>query len=460
MSSQEDFTITEEVTRSLDHVESLDTASKDLIRDWLSSTARGRETDVLVSLFEFSRSRLFARDGFVASGVQSRRASLDPAKDDVIREIAKGLREKKCEFVSSFIKEWIDTSDDPHGMILDHSSTQSLNLSISSPSVTSSVQPDDGMMDKLLSWENDFLSFSQSELVNRSIKVFQCWGFWDNRPLVDRTKFNGFVRLIAKNYRSENPYHNFHHAHSVLAIVGNLLRKTARGLFSDMEEFAILTAAMCHDVGHRGLNSDYYVKSRHSLAVQYNDISVLENMHCSLTFDLLRSNESVDFTKDWSDEQYVQFRRVFIQSVLATDMKVHFDLTTGVQKLAGLEDLSSGENKKLVFQSIVHAADLANPVMPTKASYQWAFRVVEEMYEQGRLEEQDGFIVAPFMKHPPTETVEFAKLQTSFVEFIVAPLWKSMALVWPCLQDRIDQLEKNMKFWESLRDHPDKQKSE
>jgi hypothetical protein len=60
-----------------------------------------------------------------------------------------------------------------------------------------------------------------------------------------------------------------------------------------------------------------------------------------------------------------------------------------------------------------------------------AFRVVEEMYEQGRLEEQDGFIVAPFMKHPPTETVEFAKLQTSFVEFIVAPLFEAIVAVVP-----------------------------
>ena len=454
MSSRGELSADEEEKWSLDHVECLEAASKDLIREWIHSTAFCKETDVLGSLYEFSRRKLFARDGFVPSSSSSRRASLDPAKDEVIREVAKGLREKKSEFVSSFVKEWIATSDDPHGMILEHSSTQSLTFSSSTP-----TQFDDAM-DSLLSWENDYLSFTQAELVSRTIKIFHCWGFWDMRPLVDKSKFHGFVRLIAKNYRSENPYHNFHHAHSVLAIVGNLITKTCRGLFSELEEFSILTAALCHDIGHRGLNSDYYVKSRHPLAIQYNDISVLENMHCSLTFDLLRNNESVDFTKSWSDEQYLLFRRVFIQSVLATDMKVHFDLTAGIQKLAGLEDLTSGENKKIVYQSIVHAADIANPVMPTKSCYQWAFRVVEEMYEQGRLEEQDGFPVAPFMKHPPTETIEFSKLQTSFIEFIVAPLWKSMALVWPVLQDRVVQLEKNLQFWESLRDESKKDSQE
>jgi hypothetical protein len=429
-------------------LDSLDPAAKSVISEWVGCfrSSNNNDLDAVTSMYEFSRLKLSQRDGLMVTS--SRRASLDPAKDEVIREIAKGLEKKKSDFVASFIKEWIDLSDDPNGILLPRKCSTTAS---SSPSVTRIH--DEEELDQLVSWENDFLSMTEPELVKRSIKIYRLWGFC--KSSVDIEKISSFVRLVSRNYRSENPYHNFHHAHSVMAITGNLLSKNCRGVFSNIEELGIITAAMCHDVGHRALNSDYYIKTRHALAIQYNDNSVLENMHCSLTFELLRSSDLVDFTKSWSDDEYNQFRRVVIQSIMATDMKVHFDLTTGLQKFVGRID--DGDKKKLIYQSIVHAADLSNPVMPTKASFQWAFRVVEEMYEQGRLEEQDGFTVAPFMKYPPTETVEFAKLQVSFIEFIVAPLWRSMAVVWPSLQDRVIQMEKNLKFWESLRN---KQKSE
>ena len=175
-------------------------------------------------------------------------------------------------------------------------------------------------------------------------------------------------------------------------------------------------------------------------------------MHCSLTFELIKSSKN-DFTKSWSDEQYSVFRKTFIQAVLATDMKQHFELTTKLTELKSVPvEVMNVEQKKLVYCAIVHAADLANPTMPPKSCYDWASRVVEEMYTQGKLEEKAGFVVAPFMRHPPSNTCEFAKLQLSFVGFIVAPLWKAMANMWPVLDDRIAQLESNNKFWESLRD--------
>ena len=433
-------------------IEGLNDPLKSLVGEWIRSANVSGDKDPILHLYEFAKRKVYLRDGFLPSGGSSRRASLDPGKDEVIREIAKGLRDSKSDFVSSFIREWIDLSDDPAGII--HDPNQPHNL-FSSPSITSSRFGEE--LDRLTAWETEYLSFSNSELILRSLQIFSCWGFHDihqdgSLALVNRERFSLFVRMVAKNYRSENPYHNFHHAHSVLAVTGNLLRSCVRDRFNELEEFSILAAALCHDVGHRGLNSDYYIKTRHSLAIQYNDISVLENMHCSLTFDLLRSNESLNFTHTWTEDQWTQFRRIFIQCVLATDMKVHFDLTANLQKLSSLSDLALVENKRTIYQAIVHAADLANPVMSTKSCYKWAYRVVEEMYEQGKLEERDGFTVAPFMKYPPTDTTEFAKLQVSFVEFIVAPLWRSMATLWPVLQDRVAQMDKNVTFWQSLRD--------
>jgi len=451
-----------------------------LIAEWRTQGGVDSE-DPLMNMFEFARRKLYIRDGCVPS----RRASIDSSSvtssvPDVIRQVAEELKKEKSETVSSFIREWIDVSDDPHGVIFDTASsggvgsTSPISSSSMPRSSLSGITPmkDTMMLESLTRWETDFLALSSSELLGRSIKIFDLWGFFGGTvsdssssgidlpqalPVIkSREKFGSFLKQISKNYKSTNPYHNFHHAHSVLAIVANLIRNCVPDFYSPLEEFGILVAAVCHDVGHRGLNSDFYIKTRHELAIQYNDISVLENMHCSLSFEiLLRSG----VTADWSEEEYTIFRKFFIQSVLATDMKQHFELTgkLGDMVLAGgvpaIPELVSPEDKRIIYCSIVHAADLANPTMPTKACYNWAVRVVDEMYAQGKLEEKSGFTVAPFMRHPPTDTVEFAKLQLSFLGFIVSPLWKAMAAIWPnALDDRIRQLEKNNKFWENLRD--------
>ena len=50
-----------------------------------------------------------------------------------------------------------------------------------------------------------------------------------------------------------------------------------------------ILAAACHDVDHPGVNNIYLIESRDKLAIRYNDISVLENHHVAITFDVLQS---------------------------------------------------------------------------------------------------------------------------------------------------------------------------
>ena len=394
------------------------------------------DVDCVTSLFEFISKRVRA----------GRRISLSAESDreDVLREMALELRTKP-EAVSSFVKEWMDQKDDPNGIILD--TPAPVPCTPSSSSVSSSVHP-------LLSWDTPHLGFTLTELVSRSYQIFP-HVLPTFSELVDGPVFSKFVKSVSHRYRGENRYHNFHHAHSVLAITGNLLTSCVPNLYTPIEEFAILTAALCHDIGHRGLNSDFYIKTRHSLAEEYNDISVLENMHCSLSFELIRAN---GFAKAWPDETYVQYRKVFIQSILATDMKSHFDLTGKLMELSNeVCPTGSETGRKTIYCAIVHAADLSNSVMPTAASYDWAYRVVEEMHAQGKLEAAAQVAVTPFMKHPPSDTAEFVNLQLSFIAFIVSPLWKAMAALWPTqLADRLKQLETNTQFWEQLKEDPEK----
>jgi 3'5'-cyclic nucleotide phosphodiesterase len=53
---------------------------------------------------------------------------------------------------------------------------------------------------------------------------------------------------------------------------------------TDLERFAYLLAAVVHDVGHPGRNNSFQINRQTLLALEYNDLSVLENMHASKAF--------------------------------------------------------------------------------------------------------------------------------------------------------------------------------
>ena len=50
----------------------------------------------------------------------------------------------------------------------------------------------------------------------------------------------------------------------------------------------LVVSAMAHDIGHTGLNNPFLVEIHHELAMRYNDVSPLENMHVATLFEMCR----------------------------------------------------------------------------------------------------------------------------------------------------------------------------
>ncbi len=64
--------------------------------------------------------------------------------------------------------------------------------------------------------------------------------------------------------------------------------KTKSILSVDLDQrFAILVAALAHDIGHPGVNNHFLVTTEHPLARTYNDRAVLENMHAATLVHIL-----------------------------------------------------------------------------------------------------------------------------------------------------------------------------
>jgi hypothetical protein len=134
-----------------------------------------------------------------------------------------------------------------------------------------------------------------------------------------------FLRELEHRYINTNPYHTFKHGCDVFHTVYRYMSTLGfTDHFESIEVFAVLVGALAHDVGHLGVNNLFLVKSKDSLALLHNDRSPLENMHCTILYDILR-NEETDIFATLSDPDWRQARKVILTAILATDMAVHFE---------------------------------------------------------------------------------------------------------------------------------------
>lgn len=113
----------------------------------------------------------------------------------------------------------------------------------------------------------------------------------------------GFLRDIERSYRP-TPYHNSVHAADVLNSTMFFLKQDLASLWplGPIARLAGWFSAIIHDVGHFGRNNRFHVMQHHALAVIYNDMSPLENMHAATGFLLLQQPHAA-FLRDANGER-------------------------------------------------------------------------------------------------------------------------------------------------------------
>ena len=329
------------------------------------------------------------------------------------------------------------------------------------------------------SWEFDSLELSTGQLLASVVQMFDAVGAFGAR-LVSPPRLWAFAGALAGHYESGNPYHNFAHAVDVAHGVFRFLRLTDRRLrLPAADKFALLVAALAHDVEHPGVNNAFLVATRHPLALRYNDASVLESRHCAALFGLCAAQPEADVFAGLDDAGWRAARRVVLGAVLATDMSHHFKLisqaelylelhgdtqdapldsdtaapqatppaagaTSSSAAAASAASASSApfataEERSLLFALLLHAADIGNPTRPPHVAAKWAERVQAEFFAQGDAEAAASLPVSPGMARGAPK----AAGQINFIEFVVAPLYALLARALPELTPCLRQLALN-----------------
>jgi hypothetical protein len=193
--------------------------------------------------------------------------------------------------------------------------------------------------------------------------------------LASRQAYNEFVL-----------YHNFRHVVDVLQAlfhflvqIGTLpwyptdtprpqpaLESPIAQLLKPFDALTLLVSAIGHDVGHPGVNNAFLVALNAPLAQLYNDRSVLESFHCAAYSQILRRY----WPKAFED---ATMRKLMINSILATDMGLHFKYMSELGNLQAKLGHDKGvidgwnvkvrvENKDLACGLLIKCADISNVV--------------------------------------------------------------------------------------------------
>lgn len=285
------------------------------------------------------------------------------------------------------------------------------------------------------------------------------------RVRTDLATLQRFVESARAGY-GENPYHCYAHACDVVAGLARLLQAVQWQCFlGEVEAYALLVSALCHDIGHPGRTNPFLVETGDALALRYNDRSPLENMHCAKLFDLCRE-PARDVLSGLSREHYRQARAVCIASILHTDNAMHFEMVKEVKKLFEVEseacDAQAREpgclaeayvsevlckNAALWPRLFLHLADISNPLKPFWIYMLWSARVVDEFFAQGDEEKRLGIPVGMLNDR---EKVSRPGSEHGFITFLVAPLVTSTVSVFPTLGPLACQMASNLAAWRNL----------
>lgn len=207
-------------------------------------------------------------------------------------------------------------------------------------------------------------------------------------------------------------------------------------------------------MGHPGVNNAYLVSVKHELAFLHNDKSPLENMHCTVLYEVLRKPEANVFHK-LTSEQWRDARKVMLCAILGTDMVNHFDQISKLQVFAEVnaEQLlrmsddtddhvipvfQDAQNRLFFLEMLVHCADISNPIKPFSICEKWAYLVCEEFFNQGEKERAEGLPISPMMDK---SKVNIPTMQCNFIDFVITPLYlgEPMLLMSFCIALQLDR---------------------
>lgn len=293
---------------------------------------------------------------------------------------------------------------------------------------------------------------------------------------ISEKTFYLFVDKIERGF-PDNAYHNnIHVANVVQSMYILLTRGLGPKVAGDKEIMAGMLAAIIHDYEHKGVNNDFLVRFQDELAMKYNDSSPLENHHIAAAFSVM-VQKPYDIFSNTSVDKFTLVRKQIIEMVLATDMKLHFNIL-GRFRLIEKKLFNWNENNdngngaeegedcdappspspssmppediSLALQLCLKCADIGHVYCLSNVHLKWVQKLEQEFFAQGDREEELGARTkSPLMDR---DKAGITKSQCGFFQLVVVPLFKSFSSAFPSIEPVMEQLNKNLELWQKIEE--------
>jgi len=230
-----------------------------------------------------------------------------------------------------------------------------------------------------------------------------------------------YVTRIASFYHADNGFHNFEHASHVIMSTVKLLQRIGStdvkkkdceteqdhynytfGISSDpLTKFAIVFAALIHDVDHQGVPNAQLSKEKDPMAEIYDNKSVLEQHSLDLAWSLLEESSFSELRECIfpTQEEYKRFRQLSINCVIATDIfdkemksfrdsrweKAFKSKFISKERTTALDDWN--RKATITIECIIQASDVSHTMQHWHVYQKWNKCLFNEMYtayENGR----------------------------------------------------------------------------
>nr|ANV21101.1 photoreceptor cGMP-specific 3',5'-cyclic phosphodiesterase subunit alpha-X [Eptatretus cirrhatus] len=304
------------------------------------------------------------------------------------------------------------------------------------------------------------LEIEELDLVKGGICLFQELGVLEKFK-VPRDVIVRWMITVNKGYRNIT-YHNWRHGFNVGQTMFTLLTTgRLKKYYSDLEAFAMLAAAFCHDMDHRGANNLYQMKSQSPLA-KLHGTSILERHHLDYSKTLL-TDESINIFQNLNRRQYDNVIHLMEIAIIATDLALYFKKRTMFQKIVeqceqleteadAVKYITSDPTKKeIIMAMMMTACDLSAITKPWEVQSQVALLVAAEFWEQGDLE-RTVLQQQPIPMMDRNKADELPKLQVGFIDFVCTFVYKEFSRFHNEITPMFDGLKNNRVHWKALAD--------
>uniref|UniRef100_A0A671WXR6 Phosphodiesterase n=1 Tax=Sparus aurata TaxID=8175 RepID=A0A671WXR6_SPAAU len=305
-----------------------------------------------------------------------------------------------------------------------------------------------------------FSDFPVSEhgLIKAGIRMFFELGVVEKFK-VPAEALTRWMYTVRKGYRSIT-YHNWRHGFNVGHTMFCLLQTgKLRKYYSDLDAFAMVAAAFCHDIDHRGTNNLYQTKSMHPLAKLHGS-SIMERHHLEFSKTLM-GEESLNIFCNLQKRQFEHVQHLFDVCIIATDLALYFKKRTMFQNIVNATEPMTDEKeaigyisnnptrKEIVMAMMMTGCDLSAITKPWEVQSKVALMVAAEFWEQGDLErtvlDQQPI---PMMDRNCAE--QLPKMQCGFIDFVCAFVYKEFSRFHKEITPMFDGLNNNRAHWNEL----------